>query len=329
MAKKISRRGSCSAASRRSRRRCQLAGLVTTGVGRRRTTTTRAHGPRGDDRQTRRRRPAGPTDLDALPDPAARAAAPARPRARVHADRGRPADRGRAGRLLRGVDVQRHRSRADYPRDRGRPAPRQLRRTAARHPHTIHFHGIHPANMDGVFEVVASGRHVHVRVPGAAVRDAALPLPLDAAEEAHPQGALRRLHHRPARAAPARAGARHGDQRLRHRRRRLEQLLLRQRARVLLREVPDQGQPASARPDLPREPDRVRPDQLVPPARRVLPLLPHRLDRPVRVHGHGDALPGRALDRSRSSSTTPARSCSTRTSPSSPSSAGWASSTSE
>ncbi len=25
------------------------------------------------------------------------------------------------------------------------------------HPHTIHFHGIHPANMDGVFEIVGSG----------------------------------------------------------------------------------------------------------------------------------------------------------------------------
>ena len=25
------------------------------------------------------------------------------------------------------------------------------------HPHTIHFHGIHPANMDGVFEIVPSG----------------------------------------------------------------------------------------------------------------------------------------------------------------------------
>ena len=31
-----------------------------------------------------------------------------------------------------------------------------------------------------------------------------------------------------------------------------------------------------ARPHLPREPDRVRPDQLVPPARRLLPLLPDR-----------------------------------------------------
>ncbi len=26
------------------------------------------------------------------------------------------------------------------------------------HPHTIHFHGIHPANMDGVFEIVPPGR---------------------------------------------------------------------------------------------------------------------------------------------------------------------------
>ena len=26
------------------------------------------------------------------------------------------------------------------------------------HPHTIHFHGIHPSNMDGVFEIVAPGR---------------------------------------------------------------------------------------------------------------------------------------------------------------------------
>lgn len=29
---------------------------------------------------------------------------------------------------------------------------------AGSHPHTIHFHGVHPANMDGVFEVVDPGR---------------------------------------------------------------------------------------------------------------------------------------------------------------------------
>jgi FtsP/CotA-like multicopper oxidase with cupredoxin domain len=28
------------------------------------------------------------------------------------------------------------------------------------HPHTIHFHGIHPANMDGVFEIVESGEEL-------------------------------------------------------------------------------------------------------------------------------------------------------------------------
>ncbi len=30
-------------------------------------------------------------------------------------------------------------------------------RNLGSHPHTIHFHGVHPANMDGVFEVVAPG----------------------------------------------------------------------------------------------------------------------------------------------------------------------------
>ena len=33
------------------------------------------------------------------------------------------------------------------------------------HPHTIHFHGIHPANMDGVFEIVAPGESFTYRFP--------------------------------------------------------------------------------------------------------------------------------------------------------------------
>jgi FtsP/CotA-like multicopper oxidase with cupredoxin domain len=33
------------------------------------------------------------------------------------------------------------------------------------HPHTIHFHGIHPGGMDGVFEVVASGDEFTYRFP--------------------------------------------------------------------------------------------------------------------------------------------------------------------
>ncbi len=40
-------------------------------------------------------------------------------------------------------------------------------RNEGSHPHTIHFHGIHPTNMDGVFEIVDAGRRVHVRVRGA------------------------------------------------------------------------------------------------------------------------------------------------------------------
>ena len=83
---------------------------------------------------------------------------------------------------------------------------------AGSHPHTIHFHGIHPANMDGVFEIVQPGG-VQLRVRGEARRDAALPLPCHPVEEAHSQGALRRLHHRPEGASPAGAGAGDGDER--------------------------------------------------------------------------------------------------------------------
>ena len=78
------------------------------------------------------------------------------------------------------------------------------------HPHTIHFHGIHPANMDGVFEIVEPGGRFTYEFEARPAGFHALPLPRDAAEEAHPQGPLRRVHHRPEGAAPARAGARHG-----------------------------------------------------------------------------------------------------------------------
>jgi FtsP/CotA-like multicopper oxidase with cupredoxin domain len=36
---------------------------------------------------------------------------------------------------------------------------------AGAHPHTIHFHGIHPTNMDGVFEVVEPGDHFTYEFP--------------------------------------------------------------------------------------------------------------------------------------------------------------------
>jgi FtsP/CotA-like multicopper oxidase with cupredoxin domain len=36
---------------------------------------------------------------------------------------------------------------------------------AGSHPHTIHFHGIHPADMDGVFEIVPSGKEFVYEFP--------------------------------------------------------------------------------------------------------------------------------------------------------------------
>ena len=38
-------------------------------------------------------------------------------------------------------------------------------RNEGEHPHTIHFHGIHPANMDGVFEIVQPGTSFTYRFP--------------------------------------------------------------------------------------------------------------------------------------------------------------------
>ncbi|HEV8686900.1 MAG TPA: multicopper oxidase domain-containing protein [Gaiellaceae bacterium] len=38
-------------------------------------------------------------------------------------------------------------------------------RNEGSHPHTIHFHGIHPANMDGVFEVVPPGKEFVYEFP--------------------------------------------------------------------------------------------------------------------------------------------------------------------
>ena len=212
----------------------------------------------------------GPRDLDALLYPPRPPPVQAGPGSRVRARRGRHRPRGRSGRLLPRVDVQRHGPGPGDPRYRGRPPARELpqRGLAPAHdPLPRDPPDEHGRRLRGR----PAGRAVHVRVPGAARGPPPLPLPRDAAQEAHPQGPLRRVHHRPEGAAPAGAGARHGDERLRHGRRRREQLLHGQRPLVLLREVPDPRSALGARADLPREPHRVRPDQLVPPARRLLP----------------------------------------------------------
>ena len=267
----------------------------------------------------------GPSDLDALLyPPPARPYQPGRVREYItHRDRRRARDR--SGRLLPGMGLQRDRSRPGDPCDGGRQTPREVRErrvTPAHDPLPRDPSDEHGRRLRGR----RARRSLHVRVRSKAGRPPPLPLPRDAPQEAHPQGPLRRVHHRSEGAETARAGARHGHERLRHRRRRREQLLHRQRTLVLLRPVSDPGEALGARADLPREPHRVRPHQLVPPARGLLPLPADRHGRELGVHGHRDAVPGPARrDRDRSSRT-PGRSCSTRTSPSSPSSAGWGSS---
>ena len=94
--------------------------------------------------------------------------------------------------------------------------------TQGSHPHTIHFHGWHPAG-DGRVAARTPGdarRAVRLRVRRRAVRPASLSLPRRAAEAAHPQGPLRRVHRRSEDAASAGRRARHGDERLRHQLRR-------------------------------------------------------------------------------------------------------------
>jgi hypothetical protein len=92
------------------------------------------------------------------------------------------------------LDVQRHGSRACDPGDRGRHPARQLRQRSLTSA-LDHFHGIHPANMDGVFEVVRPGGEFVYEFPA---KPAGMQLYHchDAAEEAHSQGPLRRVHHR-------------------------------------------------------------------------------------------------------------------------------------
>ena len=110
-------------------------------------------------------------------------AAAVRPGApRVRAGRRRPRDRGRARRLLPGLDLQRPGAGPDVPLHRGRPL-RVRFINGGGHPHTIHFHGIHPRRRwtASSSTEVAAGRTVRLRVRRRAVRPAPVPLPYRAA----------------------------------------------------------------------------------------------------------------------------------------------------
>ena len=160
-------------------------------------------------------------------------------------------------------------------------------------PHTMHFHGIHSARMDGVPGAgeVCPGETFVYEFEAKPVRLPPLSLPLAAAEAAHPQRALRRLHHRPRPRAPS--GAREVA------RSRLlgtpENAAWQEFVMVMngfdtnfdeenefyavntiphayaKRPIRIERAPPGAR--LPGQPDRVRPDQLVPSARQLLRLL--------------------------------------------------------
>ena len=106
------------------------------------------------------------------------------------------------------------------------------------HPHTIHFHGIHPAEMDGVpgprRRRDPARRPDGLRVRRAARRAAPLPLPRPPARRAHRQGPLRRVHRRPRGRPRGRRRDRDGHERVRHELRPRERGLRRQHDRLRL-----------------------------------------------------------------------------------------------
>ena len=202
---------------------------------------------------------------------------------------------------------------------------------ASSHPHTIHFHGIHPAAMDGVpglgagqiepggrtvyeFDAQPAGLHLyhcHVRPLAEHIAKG-----LYGAFIVDPKDGPRRRR---------RDGD--GHERVRHELRPRQRDLRRQHDRLRVHGQADRGRAQRARAPLRGERPRVRPHQLVPPPRQPLQLLPDGdLAGAVGVHGHRDVLPGAARDPRDGASRTPGSSCSTPTSRSSPSWAGRASS---
>ncbi len=211
-------------------------------------------------------------------------------------------DRSRPRRQVRGLDLQRPRPRADAAGARGRESPHPLRQRLRTPAHDAlprrspGSDGRHAGDRrDGRRRPGHAGRKLHLRVRRLAVRPPPLPLPRGSAGRPHRPWPLRRLHHRP---QAGTAGSRRdgdGDERLRHQLRPLQRDLRGQHGRLPLHQRADPGRARGARPRLPRQRARVRPAQLLPHPRQLLPALPDRhLAAAERVHRHDHPGPGTA-----------------------------------
>ncbi len=141
-------------------------------------------------------------------------------------------------------------------------------------------------------------REHRLRVRRAPVRAPSVPLPRGPAGGAHRQGPLRRVHHRSEEAARRGRRARDGDERLRHELRPGERDLRGQhRRRSTISTDPVVVKRGELVRIYLRQHPRVRPDQLVPHPRQLLPLLPDRdVADAVGVHGHDRPGAGAARD---------------------------------
>ena len=177
------------------------------------------------------------------------------------------------------MDVQRHHARTRAPASEGDIFSVEFTDQGS-HPHTIHFHGVHPANID-------------------ASRGRLLPAARSHTVEAHPYGmhlyhchatplktASKRASTAPGRrsAAPrARPRARHGDERLRHGRRRRDSFYTVNGLAFYYAKTQIQREARRAHGASPRGPHGGSTSSTRSTVARLLPLLPEGLDRPVRV----------------------------------------------
>ena len=270
-------------------------------------------------------------------------------RPRVGDRRLRQGDRDRARRLLPGLDLQRPGAGTDPARQRGRPAAHPLHQR--RHPPPHHALPRHPQRLPGrrhrdrprrdrrsarssptssrpspfgchLYHCHATPlkRHIHKGLYGAFIVNPDPAKHGDAAKARHPDYAESEEWQEFVMVMNAFDTTFDAEQRG----------LRGQHGRLPLHEAPDRDRPHAAGPHLPGQRHRVRPDQLLPPARQLLRLLRHR-------HAGWSRRCARSTRscrrrRSAASWSSPTRTtsrgctCSTPTSPNSPSSAGWGSS---